>query len=653
MAIFDRRRGIVLVAAVLATTGVIASATAAPGAPKAVAPAESATGQVKVRGGTAYFAERPQAVPNYIFPFMGIQFFSINNISEFQQLMYRPLYWFGKGSQPTLNPSLSLASPPKYAKGNTVLSFTMKPYKWSNGETVTAQDVVFWMNMLKVERLNWAAYAAGTIPDDVESVTTKGDVVTFTLTGPVNPYWYTYNELSQITPLPMAWDVAATGQSSGSQACGTAKYADVKVKMANGKKGPAVTPLSAAAKSCAAVYTYLSRESGYDPSNPKAPNNSLKTYATNPLWQVVDGPWHLVDFKSTGYVAMKPNPHYSGPVKPSLSEFVELPYTSTGAEFNALLGGKLTVGYLPTEDITSPSKSPLVPGANNPRLAGKFTLATWFPWGIQYMPYNFNSTGDGGQAGKIFRQLYFRQAFQLLIDQPLYIEKVFKNYGVPTYGPVPILPKNPFATEYETKNPYVYDVKRAVGLLTAHGWNVEPKGVTTCANAPKCGVPAGTTLSFTMEYVTGSPAYEQLVQAEQASWQQAGIKVALRPASFNTVIGNAVACSGGSACTWELEFWGGWVYAPDFYPTGETLFQTGAGSNVGSYSDATADKRIHDTAFGTASLARYENYLATQLPVVWQPNTVYQVTEIENDLEGVTPQNPLLALNPENWYFTK
>ncbi len=25
----------------------------------------------------------------------------------------------------------------------------MKGYKWTNGETVNAQDVVFWMNMLK------------------------------------------------------------------------------------------------------------------------------------------------------------------------------------------------------------------------------------------------------------------------------------------------------------------------------------------------------------------------------------------------------------------------------------------------------------------------------------------------------------------------
>ncbi len=107
--------------------------------------------------------------------------------------MYRPLYWFGNGSQPTLNASLSLAQNPVYSRGNTVATLSMKPYKWSDGETVTAQDVVFWMNMLKVERLNWAAYAPGTIPDDVKSIATHGRRIVFTLTRPVNPHWYTYN----------------------------------------------------------------------------------------------------------------------------------------------------------------------------------------------------------------------------------------------------------------------------------------------------------------------------------------------------------------------------------------------------------------------------------------------------------------------------
>ena len=52
---------------------------------------------------TATFAEQPQTPPNYIFPFMSLAFFSVNNTEQFQYLMYRPLYWFGEGATPNLN----------------------------------------------------------------------------------------------------------------------------------------------------------------------------------------------------------------------------------------------------------------------------------------------------------------------------------------------------------------------------------------------------------------------------------------------------------------------------------------------------------------------------------------------------------------------
>jgi len=91
----------------------------------------------------------------------------------------------------------------------------------------------------------------------------------------------------------------------------------------------------------------------------------------------------------------------------------------------------------------------------------------------------------------------------------------------------------------------------------------------------------------------------------------------------------------------------------DFYPSGELLFQTGAGSNSGSYSDKKNDALIKDTNFGDATLASWQNYLVTQLPVFWQPNQAAQLTEIRKNLKGVVPQNPLQSINPENWFFTQ
>ncbi len=74
----------------------------------------------------------------------------------------------------------------------------------------------------------------------------------------------------------------------------------------------------------------------------------LSTYATNPLWQDVDGPFKLTAFNpSTDANTMVPNPSYSGQ-KPSISKFEEVAFTSDDAEYNALRSGRLlSAWFLP------------------------------------------------------------------------------------------------------------------------------------------------------------------------------------------------------------------------------------------------------------------------------------------------------------------
>ena len=581
-------------------------------------------------------AEPPATPPNYIFPFMGLQFFSVSNINQFQFLMYRPLYWFGKAQSPNVNYGLSLASAPVYSNGDKTVTVNLKNYKWSNGTAVTAENVIFWMNMMHAEKANWADYTPGALPDDLTSVTApNASTVVFNLKASVNPYWFTYNELSQITPMPNAWDITATGGAANSGGC-------------------AAVPYGTADAQCSAVYTYLSKQSGYDPANPQAANNSLSTYATNPIWQVVDGPFHLTHFDASGNVTFAANPSYGGPVKATIKQVKLVPFTTDTAEFNALVGGKVDVGYLPSQDITGNAVNAGTPGPNNSRL-GNYNLVSGYSWSINYFPMNFNSTGDGGNAGPIFKQLYFRQAFQTLVDQALYIKKIDKGYGVPTYGPVPAFPKNQFASSYEQSDPYAYNVAKAVNLLKVHGWTVVPSGTTTCTSpgtgAGHCGagIAKGAKLAFNLQYASGSTALTQLMTDEKSSWAQAGINVTLGQASFNTVLGNAVPCASTSAsCTWEMANWGaGWIFAPDYYPSGEAIFATGAGSNSGSYSDATNDANILATTNKNVPLNTYENYLTQQLPVVFQPNPT-ATGEINKSLKGYS-SSTLQQLNPEEW----
>ena len=241
---------------------------------------------------------------------MSLDFFSQNNLSQFQYLMYRPLYWFGNGSTPNLDLSLSLAQNPTYSTDSKTVTVNLDPYKWSNGETLTTENVMFWMNMLHAEKANWAGDAAGTLPDDVQSIAVNSPTqLTFTLTGPVNTYWFTYNELSQITPMPNAWDITTKGGAPNSGGCAGGAYGAVDSQ-------------------CKAVYTFLSKQAGYDPNNPKAANNSLSTYATSPIWKVVDGPWKLSSFDASGNVTFVPKPDLLGPGQALAKNFIELPFTN-------------------------------------------------------------------------------------------------------------------------------------------------------------------------------------------------------------------------------------------------------------------------------------------------------------------------------------
>ena len=598
-----------------------------------------AEGATPAASTVVHWAEPAGSPPNYIFPFLPLEKYSVANINTFQYLMYRPLYWFGSSGTPNLNTGLSLAAPPVYSDGNKTVTITMKDTKWSNGESVSSQDVAFWFNLLHADKGWWAAYTPGAIPDTIRSVTTpSSSKLVITLSAAVNPQWFTANQLSQITPLPLAWDRTTSSGASGSGGCATATY---------GTQDP----------KCNAVFRFLSEQAGYHTDNPTLPNDKLSTYASNPLWQVVDGPWRLSSFDASGLASFVPNTSSPSGSKSKISQFVEVPFSSAGSELSALESGTIDVGYLPPQNVQTTTKNPFHPAQANKKLT-KFTLAPLYSWSVNYLPYNFDTTAQQGATAKVFSQLYFRQAMQLLVNQDVYIRDIFHGFGVPSYGPTPIFPSASSTKGNSTKNPYPYNPKRAKELLASHGWKVRPSGTTICSNAgtgsSQCGagIPKGTSLTFTLEYANDAPGLGVLMNALQASWAQAGIRVNLTSATSSQVLQTAVPCSPGQTCSWQLASWGtGWLYESSSYPTGEAPFFTGSSSNPGSYSSRKADGAIIATMTTKTSLKAYSALLSTQLPVIWQPNPAAVLTEYRSSLHGVTPQNPLFSLTPERWSY--
>ena len=611
---------------------------------------------VKIPGGTMTIAEAANGGPNYIWPMMGGQYFSVSNF-ELIYMMFRPLYWFGVGSTPNLNPSISLAYAPKYTNNSRTVTVNLKAYKWSNGLPVTSRDVLFWMNMLKANATSWAGFAPGPgqFPGDVKNVTTpNATTVVFTLNATYSSYWFTYNELSQISPLPKAWDITAAGAKAGSGQCGSAAYSAIVTSF--NAKG-ALVDNSAAAKRCAAVYTFMTG---------KTEGGDLGTYATNPLWQIVDGPFKLSSYDATtNGASVVPNPLYSGPNKPSINKLVLAPFTTDASEYNVLQAGHaINIGYVPPQNLPvykgaafSKSGVPLA-GKNAGAVAKNYNLNPAYPWGVNYYGLNYNNAN----SGPMFKQLYIRQAMQSLMNQTLWIQLYNAGYGAPTYGPVPVFPPTNLVTPQETKNPYPYSPSHAQALLSAHGWKVVPNGTDTCTSPgtgpANCGagIPSGASLSFNYLYYNGAVSFNQQIQQMATTYALAGIHLNLEPKNFGDVIGAAFGPPCTASTCWDMANWGGgWIYSPDFYPTGEEIFATGAGSNAGGFSNGHLDALIKTTnsSSSLSALYNYENFASTILPVIWQPETALTFNEVGKNVCGFNPENPLFSWEAENWYFCK
>jgi peptide/nickel transport system substrate-binding protein len=588
----------------------VAFATGALSAVLVTATANPSSGATKVQGGTVTFAEPPGANPSYIFPFDPTTSASVNNANEFQALMWRPLNWFGTGETAIkIDNSLTLYKSVTYSDNSTVVTIVLKPYMWSDGQPVTSRDVEFAYDLYKYNKAEWSQYSPGEFPDNVASLSLpNASTIVFTLTHSVSDTWFTDNQLGLITPMPQhVWDkTSATG---------------------------AIGDYDLTATGAVAVFTFLNAQA-----------MDLTTYATNPLWQVVDGPWKLSAYTTTGEATFVPNPSYSGPVKPTISKFIELPFTSNEAEVNVLRSGNsIDIGYLPESDL-----------GQKAALAGEgYTLVPWLNLGVDYAIYNLTNP----KVGPILSQLYVRQAIQHTENQPEIVADIYHGYGFPTYGPIPLEPSNDLVSSFEKTNPYPFSVSDATSLLSSHGWKINAGGIDVCQKAGTAagdcgkGIAKGAQLTFQLLYTSGSQDLTRSVETIQSAASQAGIKLTLKEQPFNDVVSVVDPCP--TSCNWQIGLYGGISYST--LPTGDGLFLPGAALNAGSYADPTNTANIHATLSSNAPSAffTYENYLAKQLPWLWMPTPPYQLTMIKSDLKGVSPQNGYLYLTPENYYFTK
>jgi peptide/nickel transport system substrate-binding protein len=200
-------------------------------------------------------------------------------------LMFRPLTWIAPDD--TQDFSRSLAEDVTPLDGATRMRVRLKPWHWSDGAPVTADDVRFTWERIEKLGGEFGYSGMGGIPDriaDVRAVDPR--TVDFLLTRKTNAEWFTLNTLSVMFPLPRhAWgDIGA---------------------------------------------------------------DELWRRQTDPtLTRVVDGPFQLETLRLDRFASFTPNPRYDGP--PAHLARLVLDFLEGGSPLRSLQAGALDMAQVPT-----------------------------------------------------------------------------------------------------------------------------------------------------------------------------------------------------------------------------------------------------------------------------------------------------------------
>jgi peptide/nickel transport system substrate-binding protein len=540
-------------------------------------------------GGDVTVGQISGQTPDFIFPLTDCTHQTTVDDSFISHL-FVPLFNGPIGARPEINYQLSAATgaPVPSNGGKTYTINLSKHLTWSNGAPVDANDVIFYIDLVKAaikeSPANWCSYIPGQFPDDLISATAPNKyTVVLKLTKAFNPGYFLNDQVGAIDPMPStAWNIAS----------------------ANGPHLDFTKPANATK-----IYNYLFKQ-----------GSDLSKFVSSPLWKDIDGAWKLKDYSLTNNsYDILPNAKYTGPAKPKLSEVSYVTYTSTVAQLNALKSNSLDIGGLDATQLTQ---------AKGLEAQG-FSVFGNPTWGFYDALINFH---DGtGHFGAVVKNLYARQVLYELEDQPQIAKGIYKGAAVPQYGPIPSQPQSPYTPADAVKPLYPYNPAKAVATLKAHGWKVVPGGKSTCirpgtaANECGAGVPKGSGFGGVWLNVPESVAPSFVLSSEaivSEDKEAAGIDFTFKTITFDIAQQYNDQSAQGKALenNWAINNTGG--FSISYYPTSEQIFNTGGAYNEGDYSDPTADKLMLASVTSTnpKAVTAEASYLAKSPPVLFLPD---------------------------------
>lgn len=252
---------------------------------------------------------------------------------------------------------------------------------------------------------------------------------------------------------------------------------------------------------------------------------------TDPAKIVSSGAYRLKSYQPGERVMLERNPYYwrqdaQGNPQPYIEQFV---FQFVASDDAAL--AQFRAGGIDVEGVTPDSFS-LVKREES---RGNFTIYNGGPaLSSQYLTFNLNQGRRNGKPlvdpikSRWFNQVEFRQAVAHALDRPTMINNIYKGLGVPQHSAIYL--QSPYYFPPEKGLPtYDYDPARAKELLLKAGFQYNSANQLTDAD--------GNVVRFSLITNAGNKTREAMGTQIKQDLAQIGIQVDFQPIAFNTLVG--------------------------------------------------------------------------------------------------------------------
>jgi len=271
---------------------------------------------------------------------------------------------------------------------------------------------------------------------------------------------------------------------------------------------------------------------------------------TDPAQIISNGLYQLDSYSPAQRVVFRRNPHYwrrdeQGNAQPYIERLVWQTVESTDNQLVQFRSGGLDiVGIQP--DYYSLLKQ-------EERQRRGFTIYNGGPAsGTNYLTFNLNQATRNGVPlvdpikSRWFNQIEFRQAIAHAIDRDRMINNIFRGLGETQNSPISV--QSPYFFSPEAGLPvYDYDPEKSRQLLQSAGFQYDSLGRLQDAD--------GNVVRFTLMTNAGNKIREGMGAQIKTDLSRIGIQVDFTPLAFNTIVGKLRSSMDWEACL--LGFTGG------------------------------------------------------------------------------------------------